>query len=357
MELILHNKRLLRPVDTDLFRGWAEEPEIKIVEQTPTFIWKGSKIPFDLWSQIVCFLRWTQQEYKEEALVTLFYHPADKKWAAWAFPQEPNGMTIKSLPDVPQYKEDRARFGNGWIQAGSVHHHCTAKAFQSGTDTNDEINRDGVHVTLGEMDKPVLDTHVRQIFDGVQGETSLINWIEVPDFLKDAPPYLKYDFLAFAIKAVRDAEFPAEWKDRIYEKQPSFPNGNHHPAHTARTAHTLVTAEPSPRVTSTSLALRKEPVGAGGNKRGHKHHSRVTKGELLRDSWDDQCCTVILNTCNRLNVSVPEMCQLVDIVNPLSRGEDDQQVFEEFQRVMKRSGIPMLHAEKLLFSLWQAKLG
>jgi hypothetical protein len=351
MEFILHNKRLLRPIDTELFRGWTEETDHKILEQAPTFIWKGAKIPFDLWSQVVCFLRWTQEQFKEEALITLFYHPADRKWAAWAFPQEPNGMTIKSLPELQQYKDDRAQFGAGWIQAGSVHHHCTTGAFQSGTDTADEINRDGVHITLGHMDKPVLDTHVRQIFDGLQGETSLLNWIDIPEFLKDIPSYLKYEFTAFAIKAVRDMPFPDEWKSRIYEKPVSFPNGNHHPESTARTALTLVTAGPT--ITKTNLVLRKDPIGDLENKKDKKHHKRATRTSIIGSSWDEQCITIINNTCNRLNVAIPEMYQLCSFRNDTSRTDDDHQVYEEFCRVMKRSGIPMLHAEKLLFQLWR----
>ena len=227
-QLIISNNKVLRSVDTPLYRGYAQATDINIVtEDKVKFEWKGAKIPWKVWTDIVCFLRWTQEAFKEEAMITLFYHPENRTWAAWAFPQEPNGMTIRLLPDVLLYKEDRKQFGAGWIQAGSVHHHCTTSAFQSGPDTADEQDRDGVHVTLGKMTDAVLDTHVRQVFDGIQGKTELIDWIETPPWLTGVPDYLRSDFAAFSLKAVRNEGFPEEWKKRIFEKEatPPFVHG------------------------------------------------------------------------------------------------------------------------------------
>lgn len=218
MDILYHNNRLLVPVETTLYSGWAPSTEHKIISGDPLFTWKAARIPYALWSQVVCFLRWSQEKYKQEAMVTFFYDTTNDCWAAWPFPQEPCGMTVKLLPNHPLYEQDRSQFKNGWIQAGSAHHHCTSKAFQSGTDKSDEEAKDGVHITLGEMDKPILDAHVRQVFDGVMGKTDLSDWIEEPPFLKAAPDYFIDQLADFCLRAIKDVEFPEVWKSRIIER-------------------------------------------------------------------------------------------------------------------------------------------
>jgi len=215
-KLILHEDKIYQPVENELYVGW-EQAGIEFVKQEPKFTWKGAKLPWDLWAQIVCFMRWSQEEIKEEAMLFLFYHIADKKWAAWVFPQTPSGMSVRMLPEHAIYQHDRKQFGAGWIQAGTVHHHCTAKAFQSGTDKTDEEDRDGLHVTLGEMEKRQLDIHCRQVFDGVQSSTRLSDWVEAPPWLKEIPKAFRGDFTSWINLAVINHPFPQEWKDRVYK--------------------------------------------------------------------------------------------------------------------------------------------
>lgn len=218
--LLLHNNKIFRPVENELYTGWEEAKDLNVVAGEPKFTWKGAKISWDLWAQIVCFMRWSQAEIREESMLFLFYHLVDKKWAAWVFPQHPQGMAVRMLPDHAIYKADRAKFGEGWIQAGTVHHHCNTKAFQSSTDAADEENRDGLHVTLGEMEKRSVDIHCRQVFDGVQSNTSLRDWIECPPWIKDAPPQFRGDFFHHAVSSVQNHPFPEEWKTRVYKFMP-----------------------------------------------------------------------------------------------------------------------------------------
>lgn len=218
-KLILHAKKLWKPVDNGLYTGFEPVEDIEIQECKPEFQWKGAKIPFTLWGQIASFLRWTQKEFKAEALVTLFYNTDTNEWAAWAFPQEPNGMTIRTLPEHELTKPDRAQFGRGWVQFGSVHHHCTAGAFASGTDKSDEEDRDGFHVTLGKMEEHVMDIHVRQTFGGIVSDTKIEHWVETPDFLNGLPNYMRLDAIGYAFKAVQGIPHNPEWESRIIEKK------------------------------------------------------------------------------------------------------------------------------------------
>lgn len=338
MEFLLHNKRLLQSVDTPMFTGWAEAPDHKIVEGTPKFKWKGAKIPFALWSQIVCFLRWTQEEFGEEAMVTLFYHPANRTWGAWAFPQEPNGMTVKHLSSHPQYAEDRARFGAGWVQSGSVHHHCKGTAFQSGTDTTDEQDRDGVHITLGKMEENVLDTHIRQVFDGVMGDTNMLDWIDVPEYLENCPHYLVYGFADYAIRAVRTEEFPDEWKERIYERPKTYTPVVHQPNLSHFPGGTPTKVERNP-VKGTTVLTRTSSTNNGGGNGGH-----TTKNIT---EWEEKVREKMTKICGDLSLTPMEAFGLISSF-PSQLSAEDIEMRRALSNALLKDSIPQLYAETIL---------
>lgn len=213
--IAVHDNKVFVRTENDLYNGWAPAQDYSLVPK-PVFVWKKAKIPFDLWCQLVTFLRWTQAEHKEEAMATFFYNVPEDKWAVEVFPQKPAGMSVRQLEDHADYKVLRAKYGNSWVQAGSIHHHCNTKAFQSGTDHADETNRDGVHITLGEMLDAELDTHVRVSFDGIMYQSDLAQWIEPPRWWHEAPKFFKDYIDENVLFALADhAKFPDEWKTRI----------------------------------------------------------------------------------------------------------------------------------------------
>lgn len=221
MKHIAFKNKLYKPVSTGLFRHFEEVPEIEVFmsDKAPPFYWEGGKIPFDLWSQVVSFMKWTQRTFKAEAHCTLFYNPTTKEWAAWAFPQKTFGMTVSLDTADERYKEDRRRFNGEWIMAGSVHHHCLAKAFQSGTDSADEMDKEGVHVTVGETLDEAVDLHCRKVLGGAMNECKMSEFFEYPEWAKNVPKHLigcleDHDILGL----VPEVTFPEEWKSRISER-------------------------------------------------------------------------------------------------------------------------------------------
>lgn len=189
-ELITHEGRLFKLVDTPLYTGYIEDRSIPCVKEEPSFQWKGTKIPFALWQEIITFMLWSQRTHKQEAMLFLFYNRETNEWAIWVPPQEPNGMTVKTLSNHPTYDKGRKLFGRAWIQLGSVHHHCTSSAFQSGVDKSDEEGRDGLHITLGNLDKDQISIHLRQVLGGNMSPAYVDNWLEPPEYVKLVPEYL-----------------------------------------------------------------------------------------------------------------------------------------------------------------------
>lgn len=339
---ILHDKKLLRQVQNDLYEGYEEVPEteIKIVEQEPRFRWLGAKIPLTLWLQVCEFMRWTQEKYKEEAMIFFFYNVAKKEWAAWPFPQSPNGMTVRMLENHPMYKTDRLQFGNDWVQAGTLHHHCTATAFQSGTDRSDEEDRDGIHFTLGNMDKHSLDLHCRQVFDGIMSSARPLDWIEMPAFLNDVPRNMRYEFAIHTFKTMRHEgktpAFPEEWKDRIIKIVPTsqmewdseyggFRMGQH---------------------TETGTATKNDTPAAGKVGGGHIIHA----GEFK--AMQTERIKLILKT---LAISAPNAFRLLTTSTAVMTAED-RMMKGELSKALNKVNCPTLYAEDVLQEMAQEDL-
>jgi hypothetical protein len=157
------------------YRQVAELPEQK--DLSPE--WLGKPIPLDMWKEILAFMKQSQDKFKSEALAFLYYDVSndDNPWSYWVPPQETAGMTVKSLPDDSLWREQRSKYPD--TQFGTVHHHCTSSAFQSGTDEADEVNREGLHFTIGKLnDVDNLDVHFRLSIGGHCVEMNAGTYIE-----------------------------------------------------------------------------------------------------------------------------------------------------------------------------------
>tara|TARA_B110000483_G_scaffold128139_1_gene153733 strand:+ start:29 stop:1153 length:1125 start_codon:yes stop_codon:yes gene_type:complete len=214
--LMIFENELLESTVGPYFSGWKKKNSDEILKNhTPLFSWDKNKIPFVLWEEIVSFMRWGFKTYSSEVLVALFYNTAEDKWAAWAFPQTTQGMTVQFNEDDPDYKIDRRQFSEGWVQLGSVHHHCSMAAFASGTDTADEEDREGVHITLGNMNQEVLDIHIRQTFTEIVGDVNPENFIEMPEWSKDLPIKVKKHITKNVFVDIELGKFPKLWETRV----------------------------------------------------------------------------------------------------------------------------------------------
>ena len=177
-----------KPVEyknTGLFEGPIPVVLETLPEKEQVMKWNGRKIPAYMWKQIVAFMRWSHEQYKGEAQLRLFYNEEWNMWRVVVMPQyinmglyteevESHELRDVAFAEVPASK--------GWCENGTVHHHCTSSAFQSGTDHADEIQKIGLHVTLGFMtNRTKHDLHSRVTFKGVCFDTELSEWIGMPE--------------------------------------------------------------------------------------------------------------------------------------------------------------------------------
>ena len=141
--------------------------------------WTGPKIPWDLWRELIAWCEVTQEKFKSEALALLFLSD-DQEWKVWYPPQTTQGMTVQADEKHADYAIQRAKMPD--MQLGTLHHHCTAGAFASGTDEKDEIDRDGLHFTVGSLDEARYTLHYRFCIEGACHEGKAHEVIEMsPD--------------------------------------------------------------------------------------------------------------------------------------------------------------------------------
>lgn len=205
------------------------EHEIKATKAD--FKWSGPKITKAQWDEMLAFFKWTYSEHKSEAQVRMFVHP-QHGWKIWAFPQKGGtGMTTKEV-ETPEFAAQRAAIGEGYVQWGTVHHHCSSGSFQSSVDTNDEKSVEGIHITVGWMDKPIHDIHCRMYIKSHKFEPNMSHFWDVGDEVKEKLALVVS--LGFKIDELMDksarkqmtttspveATFPAAWKENYIMPAP-----------------------------------------------------------------------------------------------------------------------------------------
>jgi hypothetical protein len=148
--------------NTPLVRGYMPVP---IPKADPVLRWSGPKIDLvKSWYPALRFM----QVYANHEVVLRFFMSRNKE-TIHIFPLTQiygTGMSVKE--EIT--KEERDWWaGEGMIEAGTLHSHCTSPAFASGTDKDDEKNRDGLHLTVGKLKSDQFDLHSRMVWT-VPGE-------------------------------------------------------------------------------------------------------------------------------------------------------------------------------------------
>lgn len=205
--------------------------EHEVSKTKASITWDGPKLN-TIWPEILAFFKWTYDEHRSESQVRLYVNHQTKVWAAWAFPQEAKtGMSAREI-DNEEARTQRMAFSDseGWLYFGTVHHHCSAPAFQSGTDESNEKNQDGLHITVGKMDEKKHDLHCRLYVSGHKFEPNMSWFWDVAPLVATIPEGMR-KFMADGIEnqlardqmcepVPKDAPFPQQWRDNVIDIRP-----------------------------------------------------------------------------------------------------------------------------------------
>lgn len=209
------------PVTKQFDGVYSAKLDHKIESTTGSLTWTGPRIDPKDWWQVISFFQWCYDATKSECQARMFINPQSKKWIFWAFPQEARtGMTAREV-ETDAKKEQRSSLPDAGILVpfGTIHHHCSAGAFQSGTDENDEKNQEGLHITIGKMDEKRRDIHCRFYLPGgfcFEPDMSLL-W-DVGDQVRDLIPESLHDQIArWQMCDKKLVSFPEIWKKNLVE--------------------------------------------------------------------------------------------------------------------------------------------
>lgn len=141
-------------------------------------------LPLDLFRQVEAFFVQVYELHRSEAVVLLYCNPAARAWRIVVPPQEVLGLHVsydlESLPEPPA----------GFELFGTAHSHAAIAAFHSGTDDTDEAFFDGMHITVGNVDKPQRSYACRWILAGKVFPADLSGVVETPPLPAPAPEWL-----------------------------------------------------------------------------------------------------------------------------------------------------------------------
>lgn len=131
--------------------------ELDLEQEEESLEWKLLKIPFYQIQQALNFLRWAKQHHGTEALLKIYYNPANSNYKLEPPAQTVSCGYVASAEMVPP--------PDGYLLVGIMHSHPD-NAFHSITDQRDEAKLDGMHITVGKLENAFPEFDVEIVVKG-----------------------------------------------------------------------------------------------------------------------------------------------------------------------------------------------
>lgn len=223
----LHEGTCYQLVQQDLI-DFYERVEVPKVENIRP-IWKGPLLSLTVLHQAISFFRESFADNDSEQLA-YFYISPDMTAIRLHVPfQECHGMTVSADETASPEARAAAREADGvkgWTFFGSIHHHCRSGAFASGTDRSDEENREGLHITVGNIDTKEVTFHARFVYSDNTWESRILDWVHVDEeqYLtpqgRGLPSEIKKEVIKYLVyNHEKDpGSFPPAWLNRVKKK-------------------------------------------------------------------------------------------------------------------------------------------
>jgi PRTRC genetic system protein A len=115
------------------------------------------KIPAISSAKILEFFKAVYDEHKAEAVVLMFYNEETKKYKFIVPPQKVSGAAVDYTKSIQV---------DNFQMIGTIHSHANFSAFHSGTDSSDEKNFDGLHITFGHVNSDEISISASIVSNG-----------------------------------------------------------------------------------------------------------------------------------------------------------------------------------------------
>jgi len=130
--------------NTGFVTAMVKVPQISFLQELKTEAQLHiPRLPALLALKVVSFFRAIYTEHKSEATLLIHYDQENTRFAL--------ECPLQTVSNASVNYQSHERF-EGFQLIGTIHSHATMNAFHSGIDTDDEMNFDGLHITIGNMD-------------------------------------------------------------------------------------------------------------------------------------------------------------------------------------------------------------
>ncbi len=158
---VVANNGVFMHKDTGIVKGLVKVPltDIPMLGTLKTKVHLSlPKFPADQFSKCLQFFRAVWHKHHSEAAVVLYFNPTTKEYYLRCPKQSVSGASVRygvfdNVPDPEELTFVREMRGKGFRQVGTIHSHCNFNAYHSGVDTADEARFDGIHLTIGHVDR------------------------------------------------------------------------------------------------------------------------------------------------------------------------------------------------------------
>lgn len=203
--------------DSEFFQGMVKVEGISFLKEVNAFARsKLPKLPRAHFQMILGFFREIHEVYDSEAIILLHYS-AEKKEYRLVCPEQ----TV-SATGIGYKASERI---DGFQLVGSIHSHNTMPAFHSSIDVGDEKNFDGLHVTVGNLDREYFSACSSIVLNNnrfsVDSDT-VIDGIVRPDIAGKENIVLRDNAIFFEISESKKVlispgknVFPKKWMERV----------------------------------------------------------------------------------------------------------------------------------------------
>jgi len=185
------------------------------------FSWEAPVVPAEICAQIVDFFRriWFKHHTEAEVLLTARYEMEEgysklKDWRVFIPTQDVSGGGVHSVYEPTHIAKDH-------LIVGTMHSHCNFSPFHSGIDINDASSFDGVHFTIGYVDRQTPEVASMVAMSGIRVDFK-------PEVLADfsdlgaatAPAW--WDNYVTPTKHGGNKAIGSKYFDKYNEKKPSY---------------------------------------------------------------------------------------------------------------------------------------
>lgn len=177
-------------------------------------------IPEEVMAKVIKFFREVYKKHYSEAVVEFLY----SEELGWDI-----SVPVQKVDSGSAQYTSSTEWRPGYVRAGTAHSHGSMSAFHSGIDVPDEADRDGVHITVGGLNRPdtvSLDAEI--IVSGTRISLSA-KWIEgVQDYKKDeggkeGSGWFRYwnekNLYTISDNTVMNWEVPEDWMNKVSKKE------------------------------------------------------------------------------------------------------------------------------------------